>query len=105
MSFRQKIELENSIFARAEQVQAPVYSRLGKLISPSRDQLLQALLRVYNAFFYQTNWENFCSTESVLNEWERCCALVSHAPVLSKKEYKFELILGGKYGQQHKVST
>ncbi len=96
MNCAQKISLENCIFARAGQLQMAVHARAGRLVSGSGDAYLQALLRVYNAFFYQENRQNFCAQENGLAGIKNFPYRFSRVPILSDKEYKFELIEGGK---------
>lgn len=105
MSCRQKIELENAIFARAACVGASVYARSGRLVSPCKEACLQALLQVYNAFFYEENFENFCTQENSLLAFAYFQNRPSRTPVLSAKEYNFELILGGKNDSSNSLST
>ena len=96
MNFPQKIRLENCIFARAAQLQAAVYARAGRLVSASPDSCLQALLRLYNAFFYEDNWRNFCVQEDSLEAIKLFFGSSVCVSILVSKEYKFDLILGGK---------
>ena len=96
MYFQQKIKLENNIFARAEKLHVQVYARAGKFISSSEDKYLMALLSVYNAFFSKENWENFCTQEDALEGLRGFKKQITHAPLLSIKDYKFEFIMGGE---------
>ncbi len=96
MPCHQKIELENAIFARAACMGAPVHARSGRLVSPCKEACLQALLHVYNAFFYAENWKDFCTQEDLLLPLAYFKNHPSRTPILSAKEYNFELILGGK---------
>ncbi len=97
MSCRQKIELENAIFARAACAGAPVYACGGRLLSACKEACLQALLQVYNAFFCEENFENFCAQENSLLAFSYFKNHPARTPILSAKEYNFELILGGKH--------
>lgn len=96
MSCSQKISLENAIFARADQLQMAVHARAGRLVSHAKDAYLQALLRAYNAFFYQENRQNYEAQENGLEGLKEFPFRFSRVPILSDKEYKFELIVGGK---------
>ena len=96
MNFSQKIELENNIFAQAAKLHAQVYARGGRLFSSSKDRYLQALLGVYNAFFYKENRGNFCVEEEYLEGLHQVTKQTVRTPVFSTKDYKFELIMGGK---------
>lgn len=101
MSCCQKIELENAIFARAARVDASVYARSGRLFSPCKERCLQTLLWVYNAFFYEENWKNFCTQEESLEGLTYFTSHPARTPILSAKEYNWELILGGKHVISH----
>lgn len=96
MSCPQKIMLENLIFSWAELLRVPVYGKVGRLISSSPDVHLQELLNMYNAFFYEENWKNFCAYENNLEGLCNFQKISARTPLLSGKEYKFELIIGGK---------
>lgn len=96
MSYPQKITLENTIFARAELLRVAVCGKAGRLISSSTDAYLQALLYVYNAFFYEENWNDYCTQENDLEGFYNFRQMSVRTPVFLGKEYKFELIMGEK---------
>ncbi|MBQ3666943.1 MAG: hypothetical protein II913_02660 [Elusimicrobiaceae bacterium] len=96
MNFSRKIELENNIFAQAAKLHAQVHTRGGRFFSSSKDRYLQALLDVYNAFFYKENRDNFCVEEEYLEGLYYVNRQAVRTPLFSAKDYKFELIVGGK---------
>ena len=97
MSLSAKIELENKIFARAARLQTEVYSKYGRLSSPSEDLELQTLLYVYNAHFCAKNFRQFCSSREALQAYQTYHSQghdqAGLTPVLGKEELAFELIL------------
>ncbi len=87
MNLSSKLALENNIFARAAVLQTAVHSCQGKLVSWSKDACLQALLKVYNAYFYRENFSQYAALENPLDAFEQfkqiCAGSVSHTPVLA----------------------
>ncbi len=65
MTKSQQIDLENALFYRAALLCVSVYSREGRLCSPSQDVLLRSLLLVYNTFFAAEN-----RPEPDADEWQ-----------------------------------
>jgi len=96
MDFPQRIELENVIFAYADKLHVQIHALNGRLVTSARDCCLTTLLGVYNAFFYRENLKNFCAQESVLEGNAGFEISVVRTPLLSIKDYKFELIMGRK---------
>lgn len=96
MSLKDKIDLENKIFARAARLQVPVYSKYGGLISTAEDLELQTMLYVYNAQFQAKNYQQFCSPFEALQARQNYMdqqKSSGRTRVLGNKELKFELLL------------
>jgi len=66
MTYSQKIDLENGIFARAGRMGACVEARAGELLCADPDVCLQVMISVYNAFFAKEN-RALCGDEG--EEW------------------------------------
>lgn len=100
MCNREKIDLENAIFARAYETGTSVYGVMGALVSNSADRKLEALLYVYNAFFRAENQRQFCEVREVLATCRMYRMQSRYAAGLGKnyreKELNFELVLMGK---------
>ena len=96
MSLSSKLTLENKIFARANQLQAAVHGYGGKLISSSDDTYLQALLGLYNAYFYAENFTRFCAHENPLEAYalfkQSGGVFSSHTTVLNASRSWIELL-------------
>lgn len=95
----QKILLENAIFARANIIGIEVHAYAGRLFTRSVDAYLQALLQVYNAFFYEENNRFLGVREDKWNEIFWFQTRNMRTALLSTKEYKFELILENSHAQ------
>ncbi len=93
---QQKLQLENRIYARSHKLQIPVYARGGRLVCITQDACMNALVNIYNAFFYEDNWENFCRTDYASQGHIPLYAGCNKTTVLSASEYLFELIIGGR---------
>ncbi|MBP5404091.1 MAG: hypothetical protein J6Y17_03265 [Elusimicrobiaceae bacterium] len=96
MSLKDKIDLENKIFARAAHLQVPVYSKYGGLISTAEDLELQTMLYVYNAQFQAKNYQQFCSPAEALQARQNYKVQqksFGRARIYGKKDLKFELLL------------
>lgn len=97
MSLSSKIDLENTIFARAACLKTAVYAKYGGLVSPSEDLELQTLLYVYNANFRAENFNNFCTAKDALEQRQAYLAQRTRLPGLTRmynaRELNFELIL------------
>lgn len=92
MCLAQRIKLENAIYASASKLRTVIHARGGRLVCTEKNAYLQALLEVYNAFFGEDNWKNFCTHEYRPRQLK---GILFHTVLLSKKEYKFELLVGG----------
>ena len=97
MCLKDKINLENLIFARASYLHVPVYAKYGGLIVPSEDKLLQYLLYVYNACFRAYNFAHFCTPHEPLAPYQNYLAQCPRPPgftcLYHRGELNFELIL------------
>jgi len=71
MNLSSKIALENKIFAQASRLQSSVHGCGGKLISSSKDVYLQALLNVYNTFFYRENYFQCGAQDNPLEAYQQ----------------------------------
>ena len=101
MSYCDKLDLENYIFARAYELGADVHARYGGFSSACNDELLQALLWVYNRHFRQENWQQFGPGSDGLELYRAYHAQCAHRPGLtplySLKDFNFELIMWRNY--------
>lgn len=97
MSFSSKLTLENKIFARAAALQTAVHGRQGQLVSPSKDAYLQALLSLYNAYFFRENFFTFCADENPLAAYrlfqKTRVPVTSRPTVLSASQSLIEILL------------
>ena len=92
----EKIEVENKIFARAYYLRETIYARCGRLFCCTTDAYLQQLIILYNAFWGEENWSNFCQDEDSLEGYQvfksQRLFCTGGAMVLRANNYQFEIL-------------